>query len=304
MDGYNDRVRLCILSRRETIYSTSRLVSAARVRGHEATVIDPLRCYLLVEREWPRIYHGGEEISDCDVVIPRIGASITEYGLAVVNQFETLGVPVANSSSAIARARDKLKCLQLLAQRGLPVPNTLMARDPDQVHEFLRRLGGTPVILKLLQGTQGVGVMLAETPESLGSILDTLWSMGQNILIQEFIAESRGRDLRLLVVGGEVVAAMRRNARGREFRSNIHRGGNGTPARPTPQARSIAVEATSALGLAVAGVDLIETGRGPLVLEVNPSPGFEELERATRIDVAGRVIDFATGIATRLRAVS
>jgi ribosomal protein S6--L-glutamate ligase len=300
---YNGGVRICILSRRASLYSTSRLIQAAEAHGHEVYVADPLACYLLVERDNPRIYHGPEEVSDFDVVIPRIGASITEYGLAVVNQYETLGVPVVNGSAAIARARDKLKCMQLLAQRGLPVPNTLMARDPEHIHEFLKRVGGTPVVLKLLQGTQGVGVMLAETPESLESILDTLWGMGQNILIQQFISEARGKDLRLLVIGDEVVAAMRRYARGKEFRANIHRGGAGSAARPTPQARSLAVEATQILGLAVAGVDLIETSKGPLILEVNASPGFEELERATRVDVASKIIAFAASIATRLRAV-
>ena len=292
-----------ILSRRASLYSTKRLIQAAEDRGHEVTVVDPLRCYILVEREQPRMFHCDEEISGCDVVIPRIGASITEYGLAVVNQFEILGVPVVNGYLGYARARDKSTCMQLLAARGLPVPKTLMARHPGHVREFLRRVGGAPVVLKLTRGTQGVGVMLAETAESAESILETMWSTGQNILIQQFVHEARGRDMRLLVVGDEVVAAMRRYARGGDFRANIHRGGNGVNARPTPQTRTIAIEATQALGLAVAGVDVIETQRGPLLLEVNPSPGFEELERAAGGDIAGRIMDYAGSIATRLRAV-
>lgn len=296
-------MRVVILSRRSSLYSTGRLIEAAEARGHEVSVVDPLRCYLIVECDSLRLLHGEQETGGCDVVIPRIGASITEYGLAVVNQFETLGVPVVNGYRAIGRARDKFTCLQLLAQRGLPVPKTLLARNPRHVRDYVRQIGGAPVVLKLARGTQGVGVMLAETEESVLSILETLWSMGQNVLIQQFVEEARGRDLRLLVVGNEVVGAMRRYANGSEFRANIHRGGNGIVARPTPQARSIAIEATQTLGLSVAGVDLVETSKGPLVLEVNPSPGFEQLERASGSDIAGKVIDYATSIATRLRAV-
>ena len=261
-----------------------------------------MNCNLRVEREHPAIFAGRFDISTCDVVIPRIGTSITEYGLAVVNQFEMLGVPVVNGSIAIDRARDKFKCLQLLAHHGLPVPRTLMARDQAHVRAFLKRINGPPVVLKVPRGTHGVGVMLADTLESVDSILETMWGMGQNVLVQEFIAEARGRDMRVLVVGEEVIAAMRRHASGTEFRANVHRGGAGRLAKPTPMARRLAIEATRVLGLAVAGVDLVETAKGPLVLEVNASPGFEELERATKVDVAAKIIEFATSIARRLRA--
>ena len=296
-------MRIGILSRRSSLYSTRRLIEAAEARGHLVTIADPLGCHLLVESGPPRVFHGATNLADNDVVIPRIGASITDYGLSVVHQLESLSMPVVNSSNAIRQARDKLRCLQVLAAAGLPVPRTLLTRSPANVTRLLDAVGGTPVILKVMRGTHGVGVMLAETPESVESILETLWGMGQNVLIQEFVHESRGRDLRLLVVGQEVVGAMRRRAKGHDFRANIHRGGAGTFTRPTPQARNLALDAVAALGLDVAGVDLIETSRGPMILEVNASPGFEEIEKRTSGDIAGAVIDLAESAASRLRAV-
>src|SRR6185295_6932079 len=222
-------VRILILSRKRSLYSTRRLAETARSMGHRATVLDPLNCFIVCVRRNPSLYHKNSHrrLDEIDVVLPRIGASITEYGLAVVRQFSIMGVPIVNNSVPIARSRDKLRSLQLLSQHGIDIPRTVMARSPSQIARALEAVGGPPVVLKLIQGSQGVGVILAETLPGLEAILDTLWGLGQNILIQEFIAESRGSDLRALVVGGRVVGAMRRMARMGEFRSNIHRGGAG-----------------------------------------------------------------------------
>ena len=232
-----------------------------------------------------------------DVVIPRIGTFGTEYGISVVHQFELMGVPVVNDHLAIARAKDKLGCLQILASRALPVPPTVLTRYPRKLHDALRHLGGTPVVLKLLRGTQGTGVVLAESATGVESVLDAIWSLGEDIMIQKFIRESKGKDLRILVIGGEVVGAMRRTAREGEFRSNIHRGGTGTMVEPTPTLARLAIDATRIVGLDVAGVDLLESDEGPLLLEVNASPGFQGLEEATSIDVATRMIEYAVKMA-------
>ena len=292
-------MRVLILSRRRTLYSTRRLVETARHMGHRAVVVDPLNCFIVCGRTDPSIYHknSNRRLSDVDVVLPRIGASITEYGLAVVRQFSIMGIPIVNNSVPIARSRDKLRSLQLLSQHDIDIPRTVMARSPSQIGRALEAVGGPPVILKLIQGSQGVGVMLAETLPQLEAILDTLWGLGQNILIQEFIAESRGRDIRALVVGGSVVGAMRRIARLGEFRSNIHRGGAGRIVDLSVEYAQVAVRACNVMGLQVAGVDMLASRAGPKVIEINSSPGFEGLEQATRKDIAREILEYATAYA-------
>ncbi len=288
---------MAILSRKRSLYSTRRLVEAIRTRGHRPLVLDTLRCNLILSAGNPRMTFRGVELRGLEVVIPRIGASVTGYGLAVVNHLEMMGVPVLNAAVGIARSRDKLRCLQLLASSGLPIPRTVMARDRSNVPRLLDEVGGLPAVVKLLRGTQGVGVMLASTLAELQGILDTFWDLGQEIVLQEFVAESRGRDIRALVVGGRVVGAMRRKARRGEFRSNLHRGGRGKPVTLAPEFMEAAVQATRVVGLEVAGVDVLETRRGPTVMEVNSSPGFEGLERATGLDVAGAIVERALELA-------
>ena len=290
-------LRIAILSRKRTLYTTRRLVEAAKARGHRPLVLDTLRCSLVLEKGAPGLLYGGEPLGPLDVVIPRIGASITPYGLAVVNQLDMMGVPVLNNSVPIARSRDKLRCLQLLARFGLDIPRTVMTNQKAEVSIALRRIGGLPAILKLIRGTQGVGVMIAHTQEEIEGILDTMTDLGQEILLQEFIHESRGRDIRVLVLGDRVVAAMRRTAKAGEFRSNLHRGGEGKPVKLTAAYTDIAIEATRVMGLELAGVDLLETKQGPKVMEVNSSPGFEGLEKASQLDIAGLIIDHAAQFA-------
>ena len=288
-------MRILLLSRKRTLYTTRRLVDEAHRLGHRATVADPLACWLACGRGEPAVFYGSarKTVRNFDVVIPRIGSSITPYGLAVVNQFDMLGVPVVNMAYAIGRSRDKLRSLQFLSRHDIDIPRTVMARGPGQIKTALALVGGPPVVLKLIQGTQGIGVMLAETEEQLESILHTLWHLGQDILIQEFIAESRGRDIRAFVVGDRVVAAMKRTARVGDFRSNIHRGGSGRVARLAPAYEHAALESTRIMGLHVAGVDMLESRTGPKVIEINSSPGFEGLEKATGVNVARALIDYA-----------
>jgi ribosomal protein S6--L-glutamate ligase len=292
---------VAILSRKRSLYSTRRLVEAVKARGHRVLVLDTLRCNLVLSRGEPRMTYRGVALRNVDVVIPRIGASITGYGLAVVNQFDMMGVAVLNNSVPIARSRDKLRCLQLLARFGLDIPRTVMARDRSNVPRLLKDVGGLPAIVKLIRGTQGVGVMLASTLSELEGILATFSDLGQDIVLQEFIAESRGRDIRALVVGERVVAAMRRRAKRGEFRSNLHRGGRGKAVKLPRAYREAAVLATRIVGLEVAGVDMLETRDGPKVMEVNSSPGFEGLERATGVDIAGAIIDHALALAGEQR---
>jgi ribosomal protein S6--L-glutamate ligase len=225
--------------------------------------------------------------------LPRIGASITNYGLAVVRQFDLMGVPVLNTALAIARSRDKLRAMQLLTRKNIDVPVTVCARTPDSIDQALLHVGGAPCIVKLQQGAQGIGTMIAETPQAVTSLLETLWAMGQDIVLQQYIAEAKGRDLRAIVVGGRVVASMRRQAKAGEFRSNLHRGGLGVRAPLDPRYRRAAIAATRVMGLEVAGVDMLETREGPKILEINSSPGLEGIERASGIDVAGAIIAHA-----------
>jgi ribosomal protein S6--L-glutamate ligase len=291
------RLAIAILSRNRRLYSTRRLVEAGRAQGHRMKVLDTLRCDLVLARDRPRVFYRGEEVAGLDVIIPRIGASITGYGLSVVNQFDMMGVPVLNNSVPIARARDKLRALQLLSRFGIDIPRTVMCRYRDEVPLAVEQVGGLPCIMKLIQGTQGVGVLIASSMSEVEGMLDTLWHLGQEILLQELIEESRGRDLRALVIGDRVVAAMKRTAREGEFRSNIHRGGEAQAVGLPPDYREAAVKAARVIGLDVAGVDMLESRAGPKIMEVNSSPGFEGLEKATGVDIAALYVAHAVELA-------
>jgi len=284
---------LGILSRRKSLYSTRRLAEAARARSLRPKIVDALKCHLVLAQGRPRVFFEGQELAGLAAALPRIGARATAHGLAVVRQLEAQGVPLVNGAQAIAQSRDKLRCLQLLAAQGVDIPRTVLARGAGDVEMLLDQVGGLPAILKLIQGTQGVGVMIAHSRAEVESFLSTLWDLGQEILLQEFIAESKGRDVRALVVGERVVAAMRREARAGEFRSNIHRGGAGVSIALDAGFEAAAVRAARVLGLDVAGVDLLESAAGPKVMEVNSSPGFEGLERATGQDIASAIVDLA-----------
>jgi ribosomal protein S6--L-glutamate ligase len=294
-------MKLAILSRNSKLYSTRRLVEAARERHHTVRVLDPLRCYLRISSEGFEMHHRGRPISGYNAVIPRIGASIARYGTAVLRQFELMGSFTPNSSDAIARARDKLRSHQLLAAQGIGLPVTVFGDNPDDTVDLLSMLGPPPHVIKLNEGTQGAGVMLTEKPSASRSVVEALRGLYANFLVQEFIAEAKGADLRCFVVGGEVVGAMRRQAPKGDFRSNLHRGGSARAVRVSQAEQATAVRAASVLGLGVAGVDLIRSRRGPLVLEVNSSPGLEGIEAATGIDIAGRVVDYV--VAGHLPAV-
>ncbi len=285
-------MRIAILSRNPMLYTTRRFSEAARRMGHDSIVLDPLHCVLRLD-ERPLVIHRGKTLDHVSVVLPRIGNSITEYGLAVVNQFELAGVATVNSAAGIGNSRDKLRCLQLLRRHDVPVPATVMLRSPEDIEPAVEIVGGTPVVLKLLHGTQGIGVMLVENLNSLRSIVQAMWGLGQNLLLQRYVHESGGRDIRALVVGDQVVGAMQRQAGAHEFRANLHRGGEGVPIEIPPDWAEVAVRASRVVGLRVSGVDLIESATGPQVLEINSSPGFEGLEKATRRDVARMILDHA-----------
>jgi ribosomal protein S6--L-glutamate ligase len=286
-------MKLAILSRKPGLYSTRRLLAAARDRGHEARIIDPLHCYMSVSTQRPAIYYKGDELTGFDAVIPRIGASITFYGTAVLRQFEMLGVYPVNESVAITRARDKLRSLQLLARKGIALPVTGLAHSPDDIQHVISMVGGAPLVLKLIEGTQGIGVVLAETPKAAESVIDAFLGLKANILVQEYIREARGADIRCFVIGDKVVAAMKRQAREGDFRSNLHRGGTASVAKLTPEERAMAVRAARVIGLNVAGVDILRSNHGPVVLEVNSSPGLEGIEQVTNRDIAGMIVEFA-----------
>ncbi len=286
-------MRILVLSRNASLYSTSRIVLAARARGHAVLVADPLDFQIVVSRGAPTMLLAGAPPPGIDLVIPRIGASITNYGLAVVRQFDMMGVPVLNSAVSIARSRDKLRAMQLLTRQSVDVPITVCARSPGAIDASLHLVGGTPAIIKIQQGTQGIGTMIAETREAVSSLLETLWAMGQDIILQEYIRESKGKDIRAIVVGKTVVASMRRTAKAGEFRSNLHRGGNAIAVKLPLAYRQAAVRATRVMGLEVAGVDMLEGREGPKILEINSSPGLEGIERASGVDVAEHVIKHA-----------
>ena len=285
-------MKIAMLARNANLYSHKRLQEAAEERGHSLDVINTLRCYMNIASRRPTVYYNGEKLPQYDAVIPRIGASVTFYGTAVVRQFEMMGVYPLNESVAIGRSRDKLRSLQLLARDGIGLPVTTFAHDPKQTDEVLKLTGGAPVVVKLLEGTQGIGVVLADTERSAKSVIEAFRGAGVNILVQEFIKEAGGTDIRALVIGGKVVAAMKRTGAADDFRSNLHRGGSAEKAKISPEERATAVRAAKTLGLNVCGVDMLRSNHGPVVMEENSSPGLECVENATGLDVSGRIIEF------------
>jgi ribosomal protein S6--L-glutamate ligase len=285
-------LRIVILSRKATLYSTRRLTQAARRRGHTVRVMNPLDFTMVLSTRNPEMYYKGRKLEKVDAVIPRIGSSITFYGLAVVRQFEMMGVYCVNESNAIARSRDKLRALQLLSRADeIGVPPTAIARRPEYARRMLSHVGGAPAIVKLIQGTQGAGVVIVDSKQSFDSVIDAFHAIGQNILIQSFVKEAKGQDIRALVVGRKVVAAMTRRAVEGEFRSNVHLGGSAARAKLPPEYRKAAVAAARRMDLAVAGVDMLASEEGPMILEVNSSPGLEGIERSSGVDVADAIID-------------
>ena len=285
-------MKIAMLSRSPNLYSHRRLKQAAEERGHQLDIVNTLRCYMNIASRRPEIYYNGEKLEGYDAVIPRIGASVTFYGTAVLRQFEMMGVYPLNESVAIGRSRDKLRSMQLLAREGIGLPVTTFAHDPKQTEEVLKLAGGAPLVIKLLEGTQGIGVVLADTDRSAKSVIEAFRGAGVNILVQEFIKEAGGTDIRALVVGGKVVAAMKRTGAEGEFRSNLHRGGSALVTRLSTVERLTAVRAAKTMGLNVCGVDMLRSERGPVVMEVNSSPGLEGVESATGIDIAGAIIGF------------
>ena len=283
-------MRIAILSRNKNLHSIRRLLQEARRFGVQCDIINPLECQLVVDGKETRILVGSTEIPYYDAVLPRIGASITDYGLAVVKHFETLKTFVVNSSGAIAESRDKMRSLQILSEAGLKVPTTVLCRSSRGIKPALQAVGGMPVVIKILKGTQGVGVMLVHTHISLASVLDTLNALEEDVILQQFLREGAGRDYRAFVIGNQVVAAMMRTAPEGEFRSNIHRGGEGRLVKLPPTYIRAAVKAAQVLGLKVAGVDLMESETGPMIIEVNSSPGFEGIEKATGLNIAGAIM--------------
>jgi ribosomal protein S6--L-glutamate ligase len=287
-------MRIAVLSRNRNLYSTRRLVEAGEKRGHQMMVIDHMKCVLVIEQGRPHIYFNGKEIVDIDAVIPRIGASVTFYGSAVVRQFEMMKIFTAVESQALVRSRDKLRSLQILARAGLGIPKTAFAASPkeEDIDSVIRSIGGAPCVIKLLEGTQGIGVILAEDQKAAKSVVEAFLKLEANMLVQEFIKEAGGADLRVFVVDGQVVGSMKRQAKEGEFRSNLHRGGTAKIIQLSREERATAIKAAKKLGLAIAGVDLLQSSRGPLVMEVNSSPGLEGIEGATGIDIAGKIIEY------------
>lgn len=285
-------MRIAILSRNSELYSTRRLLEAGLARGHEVDVIDTLHCYMDITSSKPAVRYKGEALPKYDAIIPRIGASITFYGTAVVRQFEMMGTFSINESVAISRSRDKLRSLQLLSRKGIGLPRTGFAHRADNIKDLIKNVGGAPLVIKLLEGTQGIGVVLAETRKTAESIIEAFMGLNANILVQEYIKEAGGADIRCLVVGGKVIAAMKRQAPDGEFRSNLHRGGSAEVVRISAAERRTAIDAAKAMGLNMCGVDILRSNNGPLVMEVNSSPGLEGIEKATGKDIAGMVYHF------------
>jgi ribosomal protein S6--L-glutamate ligase len=285
-------MKIGILSRNRKLYSTTRLVQAAQKRGHQVRVINHLRCYMNIASFKPSIQYDGKQLEGFDAIIPRIGASVTFYGTAVVRQFEMMGTFSLNESVAISRSRDKLRSLQLLSRKGIGLPVTGFAHSPDDTEDLLNLVGGAPVVVKLLEGTQGKGVVLAETRNAAESVVEAFRGLNANFLVQEFVKEARGSDIRCFVIGEKVVASMMRQAEEGEFRSNLHRGGTAKLIKISPEERSTAVRSARIMGLNVAGVDILRSNHGPVVVEVNSSPGLEGIEAATGKDVAGMIIDY------------
>lgn len=285
-------MKIGILSTNKNLYSTRRLVEAGIERGHEMPVINHKRCYMNITSDHPSIHFKGEAITGVDAIIPRIGASVSFFGTSVVRQFEMMGIYSVNESVAITRSRDKLRAVQLLSRRGIGLPVTGFANSPDETEDLLQFVGGAPVVIKLLEGTQGVGVVLAETKKAAESVIEAFSGLKANFMVQEFIKEAGGADIRCFVIGDKVVAAMKRQGKEGEFRSNLHRGGSASLIKITPEERSTAVRSAKVMGLNVAGVDLLRSNHGPVVMEVNSSPGLEGIENATDKDVAGMIIEF------------
>jgi len=283
-------MKIALLSRNRKLYSSNRIIEAAKARGHEVVVIDVLRAYMNVASHKPSIHYKGAPVEGVDAVIPRIGASVTAYGTAVLRQFEMMNVVSLNESVAISRSRDKLRSMQLLSRKGIGMPLTGYASRPDDIKDMIKMVGGAPLVIKLLQGTQGIGVVLAETQKAAESVIEGFMGVNADIMVQEFIKEAGGADIRCFVIDGKVAAAMKRQGAEGEFRSNLHRGGSSALIKITPEERSTAVRAAAIMGLNVAGVDLLRSNHGPVVMEVNSSPGLEGIEGATGKDIAGMII--------------
>ncbi|MBD1550129.1 30S ribosomal protein S6--L-glutamate ligase [Pseudomonas typographi] len=284
-------MKIAVLSRNPRLYSTRRLVEAGEQRGHEMVVVDTLRAYMNIASHNPQIHYRGKPLAGFDAVIPRIGASVTFYGCAVLRQFEMMGVYPLNESVAIARSRDKLRSLQLLSRRGLGLPVTGFAHSPDDIPDLIRMVNGAPLVIKVLEGTQGIGVVLCETTKAAESVIEAFMGLKQNIMVQEYIKEAGGADIRCFVVGDKVIAAMKRQAKPGEFRSNLHRGGTASLIKITPEERVTAIRAAKVMGLSVAGVDILRSNHGALVMEVNSSPGLEGIEETTGKNVASIIIE-------------
>ncbi|NQD69789.1 30S ribosomal protein S6--L-glutamate ligase, partial [Sphingobacterium shayense] len=285
-------MNIAVLSTNRNLYSTKRLVEAIEASGHEAQVIDHSKCYVGIQQGKPTIHYRGHDLAHIDAIIPRIGNSLTFYGSAIVRQFEVMDVVSANPSQAITRSRDKLRCMQILSGAGLGLPITGFARSVSDVDDLISMVGGAPLVIKLLEGTQGIGVVLAETKKAASSVIEAFYGLGNNILIQEYIKEAKGTDIRAFVVDGKVVGAMKRTAKEGEFRSNLHRGGSAEIVKLTRAEKETAISAAKAMGLTVAGVDMLPSARGPLILEVNSSPGLEGIEAATGKDIAIEVVKY------------
>ncbi|MGL5891544.1 MAG: 30S ribosomal protein S6--L-glutamate ligase [Bacteroidia bacterium] len=285
-------MRIAILSRNPNLYSTQRLVEAGQKRGHEILVVDHQKCVLVIEQSRPQIIYKGNPLEGIDAIIPRIGASVTFYGAAVVRQFEQMKIFSTVESQALVRSRDKLRSLQLLSKSGLGMPKTAFAASARDIDDVIKQVGGAPVVIKLLEGTQGIGVILAETHNSAKSVIEAFLDVEVNILVQEFIAEAKGADIRAFIVDGQIVGAMRRQGVEGDFRSNLHRGGKAQLIQLSPEEKATAMKAVKKLGLAIAGVDMLQSKRGPLVMEVNSSPGLEGIEGATGVDIAGKIIEY------------
>ncbi len=285
-------MNLKILSRNSQLYSTRRLVEAAKKRKHNVEVIDPLKCDLVIEKRKPNIYYKGNYIVDTDAIIPRIGASVTFYGTAVVRQFEMMGAFTTTDSEALIRSRDKLRSMQVLSRAKIGLPKTVFTNYSRDVSGVIKQVGGAPVVIKLLEGTQGLGVVLAETKNAAESVIEAFNGLKARVIVQEFIRESKGADIRVFVVDGQVVGAIKRQGKEGEFRSNLHRGGSAEVIELTDDEEIAAVKAVKAMGLGVAGVDMLQSSRGPLILEVNSSPGLEGIEMATGIDIAKKIIRY------------
>lgn len=285
-------MNIAVLSRNADLYSTQRLIEAGKARGHNMEIIDHLKCNLVMEQKLPQVLYKGKDMAHLDAIIPRIGASVTFYGAAVVRQFEMMKVFTAVESQALLRSRDKLRSLQIMSRAGLGLPKTAFSNYSKKADELIDAVGGAPLIVKLLEGTQGLGVVLADNRKSAASVIEAFNGLKARVIVQEYIAEAKGADIRAIVIDGEVVGAMKRQAKEGEFRSNLHRGGKAEIITLKRSEKAAAVKAAKAMGLGVAGVDMLQSSRGPLILEVNSSPGLEGIEKATGIDIAGKIIEY------------